>query len=394
MLGKGTLWQSILRTTEQALATGALRSFPTDRVFIEDGGVRFFIRIMAALRQKADARSQQDESAKAGRNIDPFLPPEKDLTVTDVTDTHIAVLNKYNVVDHHLLIITRHFEDQRTLLTLRTLKRSGSAWRSTPASASTTAAGRPVRARSTSTFRWCRLPWRQRGRRSPSPLSCPFVLDRSSRDRARAAFSPLLRAAPARRRGAPPRSRAPRHSTLRRHAFPRRMDAPRAAGLSSSRCPTASPDARMDAPRAEEPGARRGHLPQLSCLCRSFFVANAQQFERLNGFGPMHALQAAAFPGGGCDQPPQLGKIADELPFPLGKTERVGRVEGNVQDPAVLPNHAPVRPGDLHVLIQHGETGRLPEQDDDVRPDDRQLFDEVLPPVQDHRLDGVPRSGR
>ena len=89
---------------------------------------------------------------------------------------------------------------------------------------------------------------------------------------------------------------------------------------------------------------------------------------------------------GGCDQPPQLGKIADELPFPLGKTERVGRVEGNVQDPAVLPDHAPVRPGDLHVLIQHGETGRLPEQDDDVRPDDRQLFDEVLPPVQDHRL--------
>jgi ATP adenylyltransferase len=50
--------------------------------------------------------------------MNPFLPPEKELTVADISDTHIAVLNKFNVMEHHLLIVTRHFEDQDTLLTL------------------------------------------------------------------------------------------------------------------------------------------------------------------------------------------------------------------------------------------------------------------------------------
>jgi sulfate adenylyltransferase (ADP) / ATP adenylyltransferase len=119
MLGKGTLWQEMLRTTEHALKSGALRSFPTNQVFIEDGGIRFFVRVLKTLEEKAAARVQQHKDAGAGRNANPFLPPEKELTVAGVTDTHIAVLNKYNVVDHHLLIVTRHFEDQETLLTLR-----------------------------------------------------------------------------------------------------------------------------------------------------------------------------------------------------------------------------------------------------------------------------------
>jgi ATP adenylyltransferase len=109
-LEKGTLWRNVIRTTEHALASGALRTFPTVRAFIEDGGVRFFVRVLASLREKSVARTKQD--------ADPFLPPEKDLTVADITDTHIAVLNKFNVVDHHLLIVTRHYEDQDLLLTL------------------------------------------------------------------------------------------------------------------------------------------------------------------------------------------------------------------------------------------------------------------------------------
>jgi len=66
--------------------------------------------VLASLKEKSQARSKQ--------NADPFLRPEKDLTVADITDTHVAVLNKFNVVDHHLLIVTRRFEDQDSLLTL------------------------------------------------------------------------------------------------------------------------------------------------------------------------------------------------------------------------------------------------------------------------------------
>ena len=39
--------------------------------------------------------------------------------MADISDTHAAILNKFNVLEHHLLIITRDFEDQETLLTLR-----------------------------------------------------------------------------------------------------------------------------------------------------------------------------------------------------------------------------------------------------------------------------------
>jgi sulfate adenylyltransferase (ADP) / ATP adenylyltransferase len=117
-LEKGMLWPLMLKTEEHAIGTGALRSYPTEQAFIDEGGVRFFVRVMAALRQKARARQRQEADTGAGKPANPFLPPEKDLTVGHVTDTHIAVLNKFNVVNHHLLIVTRNFEDQATLLTL------------------------------------------------------------------------------------------------------------------------------------------------------------------------------------------------------------------------------------------------------------------------------------
>jgi ATP adenylyltransferase len=117
LLPPGTLWEQVMRRTEAALTSGALLPVPTDHAFIEDQGVRFFVRVLAGLRRKAEARKDQDAAARAGRNANPFLPPEKDLTVGGITDTHLAVLNKFNVVEHHLLIITRRFEDQETLLT-------------------------------------------------------------------------------------------------------------------------------------------------------------------------------------------------------------------------------------------------------------------------------------
>ncbi len=116
---KGTLWDSVIRTTEQAVSVGALLPIPTDYFFIEDCGVRFFVRVLASLSRKDEAKKKQEAESNSGKSVNPFLPPEKELTVADISDTHVAVLNKFNVMEHHLLIITRHFEDQDTLLTLR-----------------------------------------------------------------------------------------------------------------------------------------------------------------------------------------------------------------------------------------------------------------------------------
>lgn len=115
LLDKGTLWKKIVKTTANALATGALLPIPTNYEFIEDGGVRFFVRILANLTAKDEERKKQGEK---GERINPFLPFERDLFVADISETHAAVLNKFNVVEHHLLIITREFEGQETLLTV------------------------------------------------------------------------------------------------------------------------------------------------------------------------------------------------------------------------------------------------------------------------------------
>lgn len=115
---KGTLWQQTVLVTEQALHTGSLLPIPTEYEFIEDCGMRFFVRMLSGLQRKDEAREQQEKEASAtGKQVNPFLPYDEDLFVADISDTHVALLNKFNVVEHHLLIITRAFEDQKTLLT-------------------------------------------------------------------------------------------------------------------------------------------------------------------------------------------------------------------------------------------------------------------------------------
>ena len=119
LLKKGTLWQDIVRSTQKALYIGAQVPIPTNYEFIEDSGIRFFIRIISSLKEKDKVRKKQhDESLLNIKTVNPFLPYDENMFVADISKTHIALLNKFNVVEHHLLIVTRHFEDQETLLTL------------------------------------------------------------------------------------------------------------------------------------------------------------------------------------------------------------------------------------------------------------------------------------
>ncbi len=110
---KGTLWSRLCEVTERALASGHLVSIDTRFSVIEHEGMPFVVRVANNLQRKANDK-QQHRTAPA---FNPFLPPEAQLTVADVSDTHIAILNKFNVVEHHLLIITRNFEEQEALLT-------------------------------------------------------------------------------------------------------------------------------------------------------------------------------------------------------------------------------------------------------------------------------------
>ncbi len=116
----GRLWDLLQTCTQQAVASGDLQSIETQQTRIEQEGIRFLVRVASNLRRKSeDAPVRQGGRQKTTKDFNPFLPPEKELTVTGVSDSHIAVLNKFNVVDHHLLVVTRRFEHQETLLGLK-----------------------------------------------------------------------------------------------------------------------------------------------------------------------------------------------------------------------------------------------------------------------------------
>jgi len=117
LLQKGTLWNRIVTTADRARASGVLLPAHTTYTFIEDGGILFFVRILASLQRKDEMRRKKIAVASSENETNPFLSPEEDLLVADISDTHIAILNKFNVVDHHLLLVTRRFEEQEMLLT-------------------------------------------------------------------------------------------------------------------------------------------------------------------------------------------------------------------------------------------------------------------------------------
>ncbi|MEM9906597.1 MAG: phosphorylase [Cyanobacteria bacterium P01_D01_bin.44] len=115
----GTLQVKLEAQTQYALTTGALRSIATNYQFVEQDGIAFLVRILANLARKDAAKKvQKQQEESTGKAFNPFLPYEEDLYVTDISETHLCLLNKFNVVDHHLLIITRAFEAQETWLTL------------------------------------------------------------------------------------------------------------------------------------------------------------------------------------------------------------------------------------------------------------------------------------
>jgi len=119
-LESGTLWRKTLDRTERALRIGALFPISTESMFINDCGVDFQVRIVSNLARKEEEKKDIAKNHGMLKNKpNPFLPYEDDMFVADISDTHVCLLNKFNVIDHHLLIVTREFEDQEILLTLQ-----------------------------------------------------------------------------------------------------------------------------------------------------------------------------------------------------------------------------------------------------------------------------------
>lgn len=120
LLQPGTLWSKTTEQTKLARQCGALKSIETEYHLIQQQDISFVVRTLSNLARKEQAsKKQHQQEHQTGKRIDPFLPYEKDLFVGNLSDSHLCLLNKFNVVNNHLLIVTRDFESQTNLLNLQ-----------------------------------------------------------------------------------------------------------------------------------------------------------------------------------------------------------------------------------------------------------------------------------
>ncbi|MDG2384004.1 MAG: DUF4922 domain-containing protein [Pirellulaceae bacterium] len=108
----GSLWQRLVDVSQQSLLSQHLEPIPTRAEKLADGDVVFNVRVLDNLQRKSIQRRERPEG------FNPFLPYDPNLFVANVSEHHVALLNKFNVVDHHLLIVTRQFESQDSRLTI------------------------------------------------------------------------------------------------------------------------------------------------------------------------------------------------------------------------------------------------------------------------------------
>lgn len=111
LLSSGSLLAATRACTERALDCGALQPLPTEVTVVEEAGVRFLVRLLAA------AARQHQALQPPAPGFNPFLPYDPELFVAELSLTHVALLNKFPVFEEHLLLVTRVFEPQDGALT-------------------------------------------------------------------------------------------------------------------------------------------------------------------------------------------------------------------------------------------------------------------------------------
>lgn len=109
-----TLWPQVVDRTKTALNTGALQPIETHSTRVEQDGVNFILRVVSSLERK---HGSYQSASKRDIAKNPFLPFDDRLLVAELSDTHVCLLNKFNVIDHHVIFVTRRFEDQELPLT-------------------------------------------------------------------------------------------------------------------------------------------------------------------------------------------------------------------------------------------------------------------------------------
>ncbi|ETO06726.1 ATP adenylyltransferase-like protein [Reticulomyxa filosa] len=106
-----------------------LVSFESDLIIIKERDIPFLARLAKNLSQKGEKLSQAKVDTnnpatsksvqEAPKSSDPFMPPfAHGSHVCDLNRTHRLLLNKFNVVSNHIVVVTQKYESQHDPLTL------------------------------------------------------------------------------------------------------------------------------------------------------------------------------------------------------------------------------------------------------------------------------------
>lgn len=107
----GGLFAAADAALARARAAGALHPIASEATAIEEAGIRFAVRRLAGAPPPAGRVGQPPQAA-----ADPFADPEPALVVGPLGDTHLCLLNKFPVLERHLLLVTRAFAPQEAWL--------------------------------------------------------------------------------------------------------------------------------------------------------------------------------------------------------------------------------------------------------------------------------------
>ena len=113
-----SLLEIVDRVTVQAKQKGALESIQTTASIVEEMGIPFIVRWVDSLEKKEKSDQSKQQQKVKPKDFNPFLPYDQDLYVGDLTESHVCLLNKFNVVDRHILIVTKAFESQEQLISV------------------------------------------------------------------------------------------------------------------------------------------------------------------------------------------------------------------------------------------------------------------------------------
>ncbi len=119
MFETGTLKNKVIQQTKLATDTGILVPAKIeDECIVTQFDIPYIVRIAPNLERKDKARKKQDDKAvEIGKSPNPFLPYNPNMFVSDLSETHLCLLNRFKLFDYPLLIVTREFEEQQSVLT-------------------------------------------------------------------------------------------------------------------------------------------------------------------------------------------------------------------------------------------------------------------------------------